>query len=201
MNDAQLKELLWKIRDGRGDADEFYRATKDIWRKMVHYMLGRWRAPEWVMPDDLIQEMAFGAWRAIWKFDLSKSRGHSISEYVRWNAFDVAKKELHRMRSAIRHRNADDNESRYDIPFTVLFSDTPGEGMLGSVEPSQEDMIEAEWALKRARSVCLSEADRQLVDVLAETGDMSEGAARLGWTRVAVMERAERIAIRLMKTA
>jgi DNA-directed RNA polymerase specialized sigma24 family protein len=175
---AQVHELLENALGGFRASEfgwgEFLRRTRPAWKSYARQLMRRWRAPDGVELDDVVQELQLGAFRAIGRYDAERSPRlkrianptdadvlRDMRRYVAWNACDVAKKWLHRQRLGHRpHRGEDsarsviarpfgrmrlDDEGPRDLPLAVERACTTGED-----EPTATAVAEAREAWCRA---------------------------------------------------
>lgn len=177
-----LDESLRSLRDGRSTANHFFQNTQALWNRLARYLLRRWRAPEWVAPEEIVQELMLGAWQFVWSYD--ETRGVPLSHYVKWNAIDYAKKKLHRMRGAKLSGDADRNPGRWEIPLSRLSSRSDDDSTVDLddflvQEAQQSDVVEVKRNYERAQESCRSVVEAWVLESLVEGYDLAESAVRL----------------------
>jgi DNA-directed RNA polymerase specialized sigma24 family protein len=151
--------------EGKITFNEFARETMPQWRSLAHYLLRRWRAPVWVEPEDVVQDLLEGAWRRLWDYD--EARGVGIAGYLIYNATDYAKKKLHKTRNAKRSGNADGNPSRLERSYGAVWGDD-GERRaeaLTALEAEQDRALSRTDMLRRLHGAAEGEAERWLLSV------------------------------------
>lgn len=177
-----FRAYVWSLYVGEVTADAFFAATREHWRTLAKHMLRRWRAPSWLDPEEVEQELMLGAFEIVWKFE---DRGQpdlkeALRRYVVWNAYDKAKKRLHRARNA--KRRADHAPSRVDLPASALSSDPdwdPFHEQLAVVDAEQEDEAERGESLRAVLEACRDEAERAILRSLVEHGDFIAAAENI----------------------
>lgn len=171
-----FEQAIALLHDGRLDFTTFARATRPSWEKLARYLLRRWKAPAWVEPEEIIQELLLGAWESVWCYSEHLAQGRTLDEYVEWNATDKAKKKLHKMRGAKLSKNADANASRYETPLSSFEATSEWLDGLLHEDAEQHDIVERKQRVERA---CRTEAERRAMRALSETGDIVRGAILL----------------------
>lgn len=131
----------------------FARQTREFWVALAKYLMGRWRAPDAVEPDDLVQELLTEAWRAFPKYD--PLRG-PVTEFVCYEATSKAKRWLHGQRGRRRCSRSDKLPSRNPIRFADLSAD-------GDATAFLEFLFEVDTVIPQDRWMSLLDAG---VDVL-----------------------------------
>lgn len=203
-NGMTFDQAVLSLRDGRTTFDEFTRATKGRWQSLALYIMRRWQLPPAVEPQDVIQELLLGAWRAVWKYDAS--RGASPSRYVVWNAVDYAKKKAHKMRGANMH-SPDNSPGRPELVFARFraAADDPEyfANMMGT-EPEQNERLEEADRVARAKDACADALERRVIDALARAGSVQAAVSEVyrdTTTRRAYAIRSEQQALELVAGA
>jgi hypothetical protein len=181
--DIMFERACEQVRDGEISGNDFIARTRDVWARLAVYVLRKWRAPAWFGQEDVEHQLMMSGWKHVWMYEPARAKGVTIGRYVVWNAVSEAKKELHKMRAAKRHRRADSAPSRFDLPLSALVGEDSSVDELldaiASVKPDQEDAVERAWAMKRALDACETPTERQVIRALGETGDFVDGAAYL----------------------
>jgi DNA-directed RNA polymerase specialized sigma24 family protein len=111
-----MQAELEALRAGVITFDQFQRQTHSQWEKYASMLLRRWRSPEGVEREDLVQEMMIAVWKSLpdWRPD----GGKPLGEWVTYRAIDKAKKWLHKQRDA--KRRDDKAPGRYPLRFTQV---------------------------------------------------------------------------------
>ena len=187
------------LRAGETTVAEFLAATAQLWRRMAVSIHRQWKGPSWLACEDTEQELRAWALHFVWEFGRGipdPSRGGSVQRYVVWNAFDKAKKAMHKARRAKLSGNPDRAKSRVERPLSSFGRDEEGEhvadggaveslmfGVGAFTEPDQETrLIEAEEEQTqrvRAWSQASSFEEMRVMEVLAGAGSVEEAARSL----------------------
>lgn len=165
--------MVRDVFDGRVDFTTFARSTRDRWEKLADYLLGRWRAPRWYSREDVVQELLLGAWSRMWDFD--PRRGVALARYVVWNAVDIAKKALHKVRGAYRR----DDRSPSVLPEVAVesFGEDAGEWLTAmGVEATQETRMQA---AEQVLGACTNPRERRVMEAILATQCLLAGAFKL----------------------
>lgn len=185
---TNLDKQLALVRDGRIGYADFTRATRSDFGRLAASLIRRWRPPEWLGEDDVVQEMHVAAWPRIWKWD--PDRGPSLSRYVVFGAMDAAKYAVHVARGAMLHGSRDCNPSRnLECPLSS-FEVEQGDSvrLRGDVEaamvddgPTVEAMLmfaeDRRTATTEAIEVCATTEEEIVVRAIIDYGDVDMAAA------------------------
>lgn len=157
-----------KVRAGELSFDCFARETKDDWRRLGASLFRRWKLPDAVELEDLVQELLFGAWLAIPEW--SAGKGTKIERFVVWQAMNAAKCWLHVQRGASKHGNRDKNASRFDFAAGDMFDDSGME--MPTIEATQEQVVLGLERLRMATKLLYTEKERRAFVAVVETGSV-----------------------------
>lgn len=127
--------------EGRVTLSDFFRISKPHLARLATHLMNHWSwcTPPCVGHEDLVQELMVGCVWAFKRYDPTRVKNNgSIGRYVSYNAYDKAKKWIHRQRGAVRHGNADGNLSRH----ALLFHDLAGK------RGEEQEEAEIEWLSK-----------------------------------------------------
>lgn len=173
-----VHEAVELARDGKINATQFIERTREDWRRVALQIMRRWEVPIWFGVEDLEQELALSAWRAIASYEVSRG-GMTIGAFVMWSAFAAGKRAIHKARLGKRpHRGESIARSQHEHLAADLFSswDEPPPDAIDAItseEPTQE--IEASRAstvrllMSRARNT----VELYALRALAATGGKS----------------------------
>lgn len=161
--------------EGRETFDSFAQATQVRWNRLARMILRRWRQPSWVTLDDVTQDLLFGAWQSIGKWDASRTP--RIEIFLVWSAVVQAKRKAHKARGANMHRKTDSDLGRIEKPFSSLAEGATENIMKTS--PDQEDASGRSMLLRKARKECRTEVEVVVIDALSEEPSISHAAERL----------------------
>ncbi len=201
---ALLRRIVGEVKDGSMSFDVFAASTIVTWDGLARDILRRWDTPTWFDAEDVRQELLIAAWTYLQKFDAS--RGVPLHKFLTWNAYDKAKKRVHRVRGAKLHSKADYNPSRYE-----LLDRAPPKGdkersdfatRKEASTPTISDEIVAMENLQSALDVCDTEKERMLVLLMSAEQDIERAAMRLYGdpeTRLACRLGCEQAAVRIVR--
>lgn len=182
---SNLEEMLVLVYDKRIDFGTFVMRTKTEFLKLAAGLMRRWRAPEWHNIEDVQQDLLFGAWKHVWKFDVKKAKGKSISWFVVFNACAYAKTQLHKARGVTISGSPDRKISRIETPLSFFGVDGEGAALLDSIlaetPRAEEALIEEKdrrLAVTRALKACETPRERYAVLAIRESGSL-DAAGRL----------------------
>jgi hypothetical protein len=96
-----LASNLQALRAREIPFEVFHRRTRDEWRRMAVALHRRYTLPPGVTADDVEQEMLFGCWVAVSRWE--DDRGVSLVSYVVWGAHNRAQKWIQRQRGVNQH--------------------------------------------------------------------------------------------------
>ena len=86
--------------------------------RLATWLAARWTRPTWFTVDDVRQELVFGAWRALARFD--ESRSSNPWHYLTWNAIALARNAIRRARLGGKRTHSDESrpmrEHLCDLP-------------------------------------------------------------------------------------
>jgi hypothetical protein len=156
-------------------------ASAKWWDRVASYVFRRYVLPPFVSLEDIKQEVLFEVWKRTQSFD--PSRLDDLERYVSWNATAKAKKEVHKVRNAPRHRGEAWAKSRIEIAFSSLVGEGEDSEMAErkisgklTVDASSVDgaVEKAEAARDLSRCANLGEVEEKHVSValLAARGDV-----------------------------
>lgn len=103
-------DRLHALREGRVSFDEFWRATRNLWRFMAARLLRARNPGIGVGQEDVEQEMVLECWRVVPRWD--PARGVPIDRYVIFNASAKASHWLDAQREACQGARLADNPTR-----------------------------------------------------------------------------------------
>lgn len=169
---ADLAGNLERLRDGDLDFSKFIHRTHAAWESLGQDLMRRYKAPIAVGREDVIQEMLAVVPRFVAQWD--PKRDVPLKSYVVYNAYDKAKKWLHKQRNA--KRRDDKAPGRFERALTTLASDEMGDEILmsrASVEPSQQEGMERAEAIQALKSTDL------VFNVYQQSGDVETTAGLL----------------------
>ncbi len=187
-----LRALLWLVRSGEINFEEFVTRTRKEYRQMAAYLLGRWVSPVWFNIEDVEQELYLGTWHFVWEYDETRAISKKtkkvipIDRYVVYNAMSKAKTQLHLARGVTISGSPDRKRSVIETPLTA-FGEGDGEGealmaMILAEEAVAETALIAEQARKKAVTAtlkaCESSRERYTVLAIREAGSL-DAAGRL----------------------
>lgn len=179
MMPAEFDDALWELYEGKATADAFFLRTRIHWRRLAHHILKRWRPPSWFGLEEVEQELMLGAWAFVWKFEDDRNVGNTprqrLSRYVVYNAYDKAKKQLHKARNA--KKRDDSAPSRVDVCASALSSDPEFDlfEKLAFVEADQEDLAVREQVLMRWGD----DAEKAVLTALLQCEDFVDAAEKI----------------------
>lgn len=183
---SNLEQMLVLVRDKRIDFSTFVRNTRTEFLKLASSLLRRWRAPEWFTVDDVQQELLFGAWRYIWKYNPRKAKGKSIAWFVVFNAMAYAKTKLHKARGVTISGSPDRKHSQIETPLSFFGDDGEGAALLESIlaeSPKAEDALidekDRRLAVTKALKVCQTPRERYAVLAIREAGSLDVAGSLL----------------------
>jgi hypothetical protein len=188
-NTKNLERQLARVLAHPSTFPSFVSATRTEFARMAAYLARRWTPPAWVAPEDMIQELYYGAWIALFgKKPFDPTRGKTLAQYVVYNAMSRAKRALHKARGAKLCGSPDRNPSRMEIPFSAAglgtFADTTFvESLLGASDaPTAERIMimeeSREEAVAKAMLACNTADQRVAIIALSEGRDV-DAAGRL----------------------
>lgn len=185
MDRQQFSAMAGAVVQGNVRPEVFFQKTMRVWSRLAAYLLRRWAAPYWYTLQDVTQDVLLGAWRAIGRFD--PTRSESAAKYLEFNAIDYAKKRLHKVRGANLSGNADSEPGRFEptvehLAFRHVSVDlhTDPYDKFAWDEPTQENTLLAEASLRTAVARCKTKRERVVVEALAlAEGDFQEGTLLL----------------------
>ena len=126
--------------------DEFSRKTRSFWAAAARYLMTRWKGPEAVEVDDLVQELLLEAWRS---FPMHDPLRGDLTEFICYQATSRAKRWLHGQRGRRKCSRSDKAPSRFPLRFSSIRSTGNDEDLstfisevLGHVEADQEQHVE-----------------------------------------------------------
>lgn len=168
-----LRVCVEDCRAGRCSFEDFVKRSLPSWERYARYLQRRWKGPWWHDREDVVQDLLFAAWDAIWNFDPALAPGgdEEVLRYVVWNALDKAKKKIHKHRGAKLHGNADASPGRWDVPFSTFETEPTARA---NVDSAEHVLAEIDEVL----AACKSERERNSVRAILQTGSLEE-AARL----------------------
>ncbi len=150
-----------ECRAGTMSAGEFLRVTDGRWRAMAVRLHQRWRRklPDWVEPDDVLQEIRQIALEHLGKWQ--PARG-AVGPFVVWCTQRRAQRQMHRWRGAKLSGNEGRNPSRFEVPASRLAGRWQEDGdaervfeQLAACGPVAEELLlvddRARAVLRRAR--------------------------------------------------
>lgn len=182
----RFDDALDELRAGRIDFTEFVGETRMRWRCLAQNIMRHWRTPSWMSLEDIEQELYVAAWRFVWKFQ--EGRGPSLARYVVYNAFDKAKKKVHKARGASLSGNADSNRDNIEKVFGAWGEDADGfvDAIL-NVPAWQIDYVARVEAVEQAQAKCVTVTEKLVVGAFAGSDSVidvamllySEAATRL----------------------
>lgn len=183
---SNLEEMLVLVRDKRIDFGTFVKNTKTEFLRLAANLLRRWRSPEWFTAEDVQQELLVGAWKYIWKFDVKRSKGMSLSRYVVYNAMAHAKTQLHKARGVTISGSPDRKVSKIETPLTFFGDDGEGYNLIESIlaeTPKAEDALadeqERKAAVTKALKACETPRERYVVLAIREAGSLDAAGSLL----------------------
>lgn len=153
------------LRAGEATFRTFYDRHAKQMRWMAAYIDQRWMLPCWSDREDLLQEVAMGAWRAAQKFD--PNRGVPAQRYVTYNAISTGKKAANRWRKA--GRKGDNAPSRLDAHLGD--KNPPDVRTLNAVE--QFEQVQA------LEQTCRGDEERLVLRALVKHGSVRGAASAL----------------------
>lgn len=182
------------LRAGETTVGEFLVATAQLWRRMASSIHRQWKGPAWLSREDTEQELRLAALHFVWEYDAS--RGRSVQRFVVWNAFDKAKKAMHKARRCKLSGNPDKAKSRVERPLSSYGKDGQDEdgsqdfaterlmfGVGAFTEADQEaGLIAAEDERSqhaRAWGQASTFAEMRAMEALAGAGSVEEAARSL----------------------
>jgi DNA-directed RNA polymerase specialized sigma24 family protein len=196
-----FEDALEGLRAGRIEFGEFITATRPRWKSIALDIMRRWRVPGWVAVEDVEQELHLAAWRFVWQFD--EKRGSTLAKYVVWNAYDKAKKKVHKARGARLCGSADRNPGHIDVPLVRWGDDADAfVDALLNAPPKQEEVVARIEAKERAKAQCKTERERLVVEELVGSDSIVDVAMLLyadPVTRLACRLSSERHACRVVE--
>jgi DNA-directed RNA polymerase specialized sigma24 family protein len=186
-----LESALAGFTVGQYGIGEFLRRSRPYWEATARMLMRRWRCPEGVEPQDVVQELMMAAHDAIGTYDAS--RGTELRSYVTFCACDKAKKWIHKQRLGSRpHRDEDKKPSRNVRPFSrmalsggidVQARDMPYEAeracMMAEDEPATMAVIAVRESWQHARQHSPTMIAPALDAIAAANGDVDVAAASL----------------------
>lgn len=183
-NAAAFEAAAGDVLRGGSTFEAFARRTSARWRALTKFVMRRWRQPAWVSVEDVEQDLLMGAWRALARWDPVRAGGAGkLGAFVVWNAVDYAKKRAHKARGCARHRGADGNPGRFDVPYSQ-WSPEHAESLadiLSEHPPTQADLLEARQEAREgaeiAREECRDALELLVVDRLYARDDVEEVVA------------------------
>lgn len=178
---SNLDEKLAALRAGEIGFDAFVRGTAKEFASMAKYLMRRWTPPEWVTPEDVVQDLYLGAWDAVPRFD--PSRGVSLARFVVYGSMSKAKRTLHKARGVTISGSPDRKLSRFELNLSSIHEgDALAENLLAESPIAEALLVEREERREAyARAMAVTEPgtrERIAVLAIAEGGDIS-GAARV----------------------
>lgn len=123
-----LRDELYRYQRGEISFDTMARLTHKTWVALATQLLGRWKCSAAVSVEDVQQQLLLAVWRCIPKWNPSKAELH---RYVIYNAYDKAKKWVHKQRNAYRR----DDKSPARVPVALA--------SLGLEEHAEERLLSA----------------------------------------------------------
>ncbi len=99
-------------------ANEFVRRAKPAFRAISLHAMRRWSTPVWLSVEDVEQDVTLAAWLAVERYSEEIGAAHDVSlrGYVAYNAYDAAKKKIHKARLGRRpHRGEGSEKSRFEF--------------------------------------------------------------------------------------
>lgn len=182
---SNLQDMLVLVFNKEIDFGTFVTKTRSEFLKLAVSLMRRWRSPEWFTVDDVQQELIFGAWKYVWKYDVKRAKGKSIGWFVVFNACAHAKTQLHKARGVTISGSPDRKVSRFELPLTSFGDDGEGvallESILAETPRAEEALIEEKdrrLAVTRALKVCETPRERYAVLAIREAGSL-DAAGRL----------------------
>lgn len=183
---SNLEKMLVLVRDKQIDFRTFVTNTKTEFLKLAASLLRRWRSPEWFTVDDVQQELMFGAWKYIWKYDAKRAKGKTIAWFVVFNAMAHAKTQLHKARGVTISGSPDRKISKIETPLTFFGDDGEGAALLESIlaeTPKAEEALIQEkdrrLAVTKALKVCQTPRERFAVLAIREAGSLDAAGGLL----------------------
>lgn len=177
---SNLETMLRRVRDEEIGFGDFVAGTRTEFRRMALHLMRRWKTPEWLVVEDVEQELYLGAWRFVPRFDPAK--GKSLARYVVFNAMSEAKREMHRARGVTIHGNPDRRVSRFEVPVSHLGAEE-GDGealteVLLAESPEAEDAMIATQRVRRSATealwACATPRERTAVLAIREAGSLDK---------------------------
>ena len=152
---TSLQNELLRYHRGEVTFDAFARTTHKTWVALATQLHRRWKCTPAVSVDDVQQQLLVAAWRCIPKWQPARA---SLQRFVIYNAYDKAKKWVHKQRNA--YRRDDKSPSRVPVPLAMLgLEEHAEERLLSAVATDadqeqeiirREDELERQERLKRA---------------------------------------------------
>ena len=202
MISAVTRRSFELFAQGQIDFNRFSRQTHPFWVATARYLLGRWRAPDAVEIEDMVQELLVEAWRAFPKHD--PLRG-DVTDFVCYEATSKAKRWLHGQRGRRRCSRSDKAPSRHPIRFSAIGASGGVhsrntsqmdaaiieflEGALGVAEANQYDLVEESErreenitiVIRALLSPHFSDEEKRLLRAFVEAqGDLLEACKHAG---------------------
>lgn len=146
---SSLQAELERYQRGEITFDTLAHRTQKTWVALATQLLSRWKCTAAVSIEDVQQQLLLAAWRCIPNFD--PSRGKSLHQYVIYNAYDKAKKWVHKQRNA--YRRDDKAPSRVPVPLSALGLEEHAEERLlstiATVPDQEQEIIQRELEAER----------------------------------------------------
>lgn len=174
-----LSQQLRALRAGEITFTAFHRGTREDWRRMAIALHRRYSLPPSCSPEDVEQEMLFGAYIAVGKWE---ERRASLVGYVVWSAHSRATKWVHRQRGVEQHTCK--GPSRFALNASSIARED-GTSVLDDATtgwPDSERQLDLDAALEKVASFSAdqSEAQRKALEYYVDLGaDVDRAAARL----------------------
>ena len=148
--------------------DEFFTENEKDFRRMAAYILGRWKAPNDVGVEDVMQELRIAIWRKARKYD--PKRGKKPEQFLAFNAISLAKRQVHKQRRARGDKGIGHIELLTNNGIVVDTS---------AVEPEQEFSLAQKQELALILDRCTSTREAICLAVFFKEKDAQAAARRI----------------------
>ncbi len=187
----RFAEALEQAHDGRISFFTLDRIITPNLTRLARYQLSRWKVPQAVELEDVVQEMRFGVWDAVGRWD--PKHGVSIERFVVYQVTDRSKKWIHKQRNALRRDGK--AQGRFPTPVSGLLGANVGPDEVADEEArlfadltapnAEEQLSRCEWreeARRTLRRVAKGSAYRERIalEAIADSyGDYDEALEQL----------------------